>query len=341
MKLYFLIATFFLAAFIINAQDEEFKPNGKIIGEVFGDYYYTIAADTTPAPGDGEYKGVQKNDNAFALRRFNLGYDYNFTKDFSARLLLEGNDGVLVGSSRGVYVKYAYINWKDVFAGQNITIGGQPTSTYISDKIWGYRSIEKHIVDFRKLGASNDWGVTFDGEILKDGLLSYSLMIANGTSKKPENDKYKKILGSVTSKLLEKALILNGYFDYEAKTDTSSITLIKFMAAYTTDLFTVGVEPFFVNDKDDETKPFGLEVFGKCKVIDNLSAFGRVDLYNPDRETSTVGYSELFAVAGIDYSPAKNISIMPNLWINMFLTKSTTPAIDPIVVGRVTFKYKF
>ena len=40
----------------------------------------------------------------------------------------------------------------------------------------------------RKLGSSNDFGISLQGKLSDKGNIGYNLMIANGTSQKPENN---------------------------------------------------------------------------------------------------------------------------------------------------------
>ena len=145
MKKVNLLLLFSIFAITVFAQEEkkdEFKPHGKIFGEVFGDYFYKLKSDTIYESTGGEYQKNKQDDNAFALRRFYLGYEHQFSKQFSAKLMFEGNDGqLLTNGKKSVNVKYYYLKWKDIFPGSDLIIGGQSTPTWsrFTEKIWGDR----------------------------------------------------------------------------------------------------------------------------------------------------------------------------------------------------------
>ena len=342
---------------ISNAQDEkkEFKPGGKIFGEIFGDYYYKINSTSVDSllDGTGEYKKKAKDDNAFSLRRLYLGYEYNFSEKFSAKLMFEGDDANLItGNKRGVNVKYYYLQWKDILPQANLVIGAQGTPTWsgFTEKIWNYRSVEKTIMDFRKLGISNDFGVSLNGKIAGE-IVGYSFMVGNGTAQKTEDNRNKKIYGAVNSRLLNKKLLIEIYFDNEKDNNDNALTTIKGFIGFQTDGFTAGVEPFQKTyyTGNNKTSAVGTTVFARGSIIeDKLNAFARFDVYDGDTgdkdlEDIDNTYGENFIVAGLDYSPLKNISIIPNIWINSYNKKKASlfSDKDSDITTRITFSYKF
>jgi hypothetical protein len=333
------------------AQD---KPAGKVHGYVFGDYFYKIGGDST---GSGsQYSGIKKADQAFQFRRLYLYYDHTFDETFSAQFLLEGNDKALTDGKHGVFVKTAYLEWKNIFANSNLWFGLIPTPTWslLSEKVWNYRSVEKTITDFRGLGGASDIGIGLRGKFDEGGTVNYVAMIGNGTGQKPENNKLKKYYFSLSVKPL-KEFVVEGYVDYEPGFDDKNKTTLKGFAAYQTENVTVGVEgltqiqtkqgaiPIGQTIPDDKT-PFGISFFAWAPVpnVEGLNAYGRFDLYNPDTKNTTSGYKETFIVVGLDYMPIKNVHVMPNLWINSYSNKAsggTNPDAD--VVGRLTFFYVY
>jgi hypothetical protein len=126
--------------------------------------------------------------------------------------------------------------------------------------------------------------------------------------------------------------------------------MTKLFVAYTTTPFTVGFEGFMntlmgdvqVNGKDGNTyfrttKAMGLSLFVRGRITkDQLGFFARVDNYDPSGNLKNVvgdanlkSYSvvtaqyepttkEMFATFGIDYTPIKNVHIMPNVWMNTY-----------------------
>lgn len=326
------------------AQEEKFEPYGKVFGEVFGDYYYKLSgAVDSLLDGPGQYQKTPTDHNAFELRRFYLGYEYFFSEKFSGRLMFEGSDGELnAGGKRSVNVKYAYLRWNNIFPGSKLIVGGQSTPTFstYTDKVWGYRSIEKNVLDFRKLGGSNDFGVSLSGNLVSN--LSYYVMVGNGRKQKPENDKYKKVYASVIGEFLDEKLLVHLYFDYEPDSDSTNTNTVKGLVAYQIDQLTIGVEPFLQNTSDG-SKPLGMQLFVRGQLVpDVLNAFGRVDIFNPDSEIDASGYNESFMTFGLDFTPHSKVHIMPNIWVNSYSKKSSADIDkDADVVGRLTFRYKF
>lgn len=126
--------------------------------------------------------------------------------------------------------------------------------------------------------------------------------------------------------------------------------MTKLFAAYVHPKFTIGAEVFMntlmgdVVDSGLDGKPYfrttkslGISVFTHGKIVKNkLGFFARFDNYDPSGnlnnivdDANTKKYSaltstyepttkEMFATFGIDYTPVKNVHIMPNVWMNTY-----------------------
>ncbi len=125
----------------------------------------------------------------------------------------------------------------------------------------------------------------------------------------------------------------------------------------------MGVEVFSqrqLNAKSDGTDvtPFGFSAFVKGRLIKNkLQAFARYDSYNPDnsyRDQDVLSgynaanmfrhYDEQFFLAGLDYTPHKNVHLMPNLWVNAYTPKADAPLLvdrKADIIPRLTFFFIF
>lgn len=339
-----------LSPTLLLSQD---KSSGRVSGYVFGDYFYKLGGDST---GSGsQYSQLHKTAQAFQFRRFYLYYDHTFDDSFAAQFLLEGNDKTLTDGKHGVFVKTAYLEWKNIFHNASLWFGLIPTPTWslLSEKVWNYRSIEKTITDFRGLGSASDIGVGLRGKFGDDGQFSYVAMIGNGNGQKPENNKLKKYYLSLSVKPA-KEFVVEGYVDYEPGFNERNKTTLKGFAAYQTEKFTLGVEaltqiqakqgsiPAGQTTPDDKT-PFGISFFAWAPIpnVQGLNAFARYDFYNPNTKLPSSGFNESFITAGLDYMPIKNVHLMPNIWINSFSNKGTGPTPDTDVVARITFFYVY
>ncbi|HUX53420.1 MAG TPA: hypothetical protein VMV56_03325 [Williamwhitmania sp.] len=333
-----------------NTTTPKFKPSGKVWGYVFGDYYLKTHADSLNR-GKTQYAGklYPQNFNAFDFRRIYLGYSYNISENFSAELVLTHEGDVVDGNGdRMVYVKAANLRWKNIVHNNDLVIGQTATPIFamMSEKVWGYRSIEKTVADMRGFGSSSDMGVAWQGKLDDKGSYGYNFMIGNGTAQKLENNRYKKFYGEVYAKLMDQKIILDLTSDHEISSPTQSKTTIKGFVAYQTDPITVGIEvvnQLQKNYKVDSVNgsqvnanvvPFAFSVFVKGQIIKNkLNFYARYDTYNPDTKYSrsdlypkakpyTVNlYTEKFFTGGLDFTPNKNVHFMPNIWLNTYKSK--------------------
>lgn len=378
IKIKNLVALFCLiiASELVFSQDtikSDFKPSGKIWGYSFGDIYYKVHADSMNR-GCTQYSNVPKDFSSFDVRRIYLGYDYSISEKFSTELILAYDGNNDASGNRTVLIRSANLRWKNIYPLADLMIGQSATPTFalISEKIWGYRSVEKTPTDMRKWSCSNDVGLALQGKLNKKGDYGYNLMIGNGMASKPETDLFKKIYGEVYFKFMEQKLIIDLYSDFERKQLTpyhKSLNTYKIFAAYTTERMTIGIEagqqtqknysiyeesaPSLTTDTNDVTALFVSGFFKRTILMEKLGLYFRVDFYNPDTKyNSDYTYSsggspntECFLLAGLDYTPHKNIHIMPNIWYNSYnnRTKGVTDLSkqDYDLVTRITFYYVF
>ncbi|MGZ4033391.1 MAG: hypothetical protein ACXVP4_00895 [Bacteroidia bacterium] len=405
-----------------TAKKAEFKPSGKVWGYVFGDYAFKTHADSLGSAGNNnssanaltningrkvaantQYSGLPTNFNSFNLRRIYLGYDYNISERFSASVLLAHESGVESNSTdpsltgdlkRAFYIKAANVRCKNIIPGGDLVIGQQATPTFatMSEKIWGYRAIEKTITDMRSPltgSSSTDLGVGLFGHFDKKENYGYEVMVGNGSGAKFETNSFKKIYSSLYAWFFNKKIVVQANYDYDrtalqvsGANDHQSKTMMKAFVAYQSDPITVGVEAYMQTIQNVNTyketstatkidtadaSSMGVSAFVRGRIIkEKLGFYARYDMFNPDTKfnnaftyTSTGGtksgynVTETFITAGLDYTPIKNVHIMPNIWINSYtdhqLTNTTGTGValtgkkksDYDMVARLTFWYIF
>ncbi|HEV7231071.1 MAG TPA: hypothetical protein VGO45_07080, partial [Bacteroidia bacterium] len=260
------------------ANADEFKPSGNLWGYVFGDYamktqndslgrgggnvqYKTpaalnsgnVATTTNPVPANAQT-------NAFQIRRMYLGYDYNITKHFSASAVLANEQTLLPNNQNTVYLKYAFLKWSNIFKGSDLVVGQLQTASFATpfqtEPLWGYRSIERTIMDLHNTDGSTDLGISLQGrawtqknasDSLHPSLVGYVLQVGNGNSAVPESDPFKKVRANVYVSLLGQKLTIGFYGDYVTQQytpyHTSNMTM-KAYASFKTESFRIGVEAF-------------------------------------------------------------------------------------------------
>ncbi|HEV8079156.1 MAG TPA: hypothetical protein VGP43_00475, partial [Chitinophagaceae bacterium] len=174
----------------------------------------------------------------------------------------------------------------------------------------------------------------------------YTIMVANGSGTRPENDKYKKLYTNLVLKLAQQKIIFDLHYNYEI----SSIQLhrnrqtFKAGVAYQTKKFAIGAEAFddelnnfgravLVNRTDtslQNQRILGVSVFLRNNWTKKISSFIRYDRYNPDAlynsSTKYIGtnnnYNESFFTTGIDFQPIDKVHIIPNIWYNHYHNKN-------------------
>ncbi len=365
---------------LIFAQDkpkennEEFKPSGKVWGYVFGDYYYKTHSDSLNR-GNTQYANTSKNMNAIDFRRVYLGYDYNISEKFSTEFLLAYEQGTTLsdGVTRTVFLKAANLRWKNIFKNNDLVIGQSATPSFpmMSEKIWSYRSVEKTIADMRKIASSNDVGISLQGKFNDKGDYGYNLMIADGTSQKVPANMFKRFYGDVYAKFMNQKIIIDLYGDYyrsQLSPYHKSINTMKVFVAYQGNKITAGVEAFMqpsensaiytepgVLTKDTaNTSSLGYSIFVRGIIIkDKLNFFARYDSYDPDTKFSadrtytsgSLPNTEMFATAGLDFTPNKNVHIIPNIWYDSYSNRTKNvrgkKKSDYDMAARLTFYYLF
>ena len=325
----------------------EFKPSGKLWGYAFGDLLYKGYTNKLGMTNT-QYGSTAKDFTSFEFRRIYLGYDYNISEHFSTQLLLAYEGSTFTSDGyRAFYIKAANIRWKNIFHNSDLVIGQMSTPTFAttSEPVWGYRSLEKTIMDMRKIGGSNDVGVSLQGKLNDKGDFGYNLMVGNGSGAAPEANKFKKVYGDVYVKFLDQKILLDLGADNEWSQTfpyKKMKTTYKAFLAYQGKIFTMGVEGFeqvlknntvytepvpSTNQDIVDAEASGISVYVRGTITSKLGYVARYDYYNPDSKfnannvyaASYTGINtESFVLAGLDFAPMKNVHLIPNIWYDMY-----------------------
>lgn len=383
-----LTLTLLTAGFTASAfaqVDTVFRPHWSFNGQIFADYYYMLSADTAPsgtkkfyyepnANTPNKVTDNSKNYQAFDMRRVQFGANYYYSSDITAKVLLEhenayvGQD-VLGDNKSGFYVKEASITFGGWIPMGNVIFGQQAMNVFSVDEgLWGYRGIEKSILDFRGMTetGSNDLGIQAVGNFDKDKDFGYAIAIVNNdNSSKVEDFRDKVLAGDLNAKFLDKHIVLDVSGDVAGQpTATSGLdsgysesnSLWKVAAAYTSKQITIGV--VYANHTlgaqsatvaGEDAVQSGLSIFAHGQIVENaLNAFARYDMFDPNTKENDnkLGRKEAFITAGLDWIPQDdaNVHIDPNVEINSFSNHSgvSSPSgYESATVLRLTLWAKF
>jgi hypothetical protein len=340
---------------------------GKFSGYMFGDYAYNVARDTAFSRANLPASALTgaKGDQAFQFRRIYFTYDNDVSEDFTARFRLEADQAANTSNGKiGVMVKDAYLQWKNVFHGSNLVFGLQPTPAIdIVEGAWGYRSLEKTIVDLRGIASSRDLGLALKGKADDAGVFSYWAQVGNGNGNSPENDKFKRYYFAALLKPAKNLQIML-YGDYAARANinnqfSSSVpkatlgngttTFDAFVGYAEPDKYSLGVEGFMTSTANGiatttsyKSKPsMGISAWATVNFQPAFALVGRFDRYDPNSNSDYKGDSRNYILGAFVWKPNKNVSIMPNVQIETYEAVPNGPSYDASVTGRLSVYYVF
>lgn len=348
LALFVLLVIMQMHASLSFAQDT--ASTGKITGLMFSDYYYNAERDTFTTLKNVAYDGA-KGQNGFQFRRINFTYDYNISKKFSTRFRLEAaQNETFTNGKVGVFVKDAYLEWKNIFKGSDLIVGIQPTIAYTTtEQIWGRRYIERTIMDLRNIVDSRDFGISLNGSFDEQSKITYGVMLGNNSGTTVENDKYKRVYAHLGFNPI-KEFYVTLFSDYRAQ------PFVKiFGEEYNADEFTqaimfgyqkenhysFGVESFFDYIRTPEKKTLGVSIFASAIFNELISGFARYDFFDNDITEGHNWDTRNLFLAGLDFYPDKNVSISPNVAIETYAALYDGTTIKPSITPRITLFYKF
>ena len=317
------------------------QPTVDIGGLAYFDYTYLINTPVADAEGW----------NTFDYRRIYLTTDFTLSDEFSGRVRLEAQGRVLTEQGRPApFVKDAYLAWQDpIGEGSRLRFGVQPPPVFeVSERTWGYRSLDKTIMDRVGANDSRDFGIRADVSLAGDGAIRLAGMFANGNGVRPEAiyESGKHLYAQIQA-FPGDVLRMSVGTDYlvvdgEGDIRTGILKASAFVGAES-ESFHGGVEAFYLRTTfDDLIDTFaesvdgvGVSVFGTLNISDQTSVVGRYDFVNANARRSSV--DEHYGLAAFVYRPDPHVELIPNVVI----FKEDLDNVDAAVVGRFTVHVKF
>ncbi|MCC7263826.1 MAG: hypothetical protein IT369_15035 [Candidatus Latescibacteria bacterium] len=295
---------------------------GKIAGYLFGDYYYNVS-------------GPAEKQNGFQFRRVYFTYDLKWSDKVTGRFRLEANDAGFGKKDKMVpYVKESSVTWKQ--AQGSLSAGLVPTLSWaLQEKVWGYRPIEKTIMDLRGKGTAVDLGVSWTRKLGAANSVSVMLSNGNGTAAETDNDKKIALQGLTKVGGLDAKI----YADMQTQKGGADQTTLAGFVGKAGEGFHGGIEGFYRIDKKaaagEDLKGFGVSLFGAKPVAEGKKVFARADLYDPNSDADDDG--ETLLIGGLDWALAKDLHLMPNLLVTLYQDSGKDTQIVPRLTGFFEF----
>lgn len=265
------------------------KPVVGVGGTLFAHYGYDL---TDGAEGA----------NAFDLDRLYVEAKSNLEGPFAFRFTLDVGrqkeqvltlpDGSVVkvpeDTKIGVFVKYAYLEYKTPIDGVKVRAGVAPTP-YVGfyDGFWGHRFITKAFTDEYKALSSADIGVHLVGSHA-DKLIDWQFAAINGEGYgSPEADAGKTGQLRLTVDPLKDgdsgSLPITGFISYEGVPDGDPVIVYAGALGYDMKYLLAWAE--YVGQMQGDASAMGVSGTVMGKVPDIINVFGRVDRWDGDTET--------------------------------------------------------
>jgi hypothetical protein len=253
----------------------------------------------------------------FDLTRFYFIVDHTFDDIWSANLTTDVTYDSGVQATQ-VYVKKAYFQARlSDAAVLRVGSADMPWIPYVEDA-YGFRYVEKVLIDRLGFGTSADWGAHIGGKAM-DGMLNYALSAVNGNGyKNPTRSKGLDFEGRVGVMPVQGLNLAAGFYngkrgqDIQGSTATvNTASRMNVLAAYKYGIFKVGVEYFTAenwNTTAAKDKADGYSVFAAVKPAEKVAVFVRYDNAKPNKTTNP-SLKDIYYNAGVAYEARKNIDL--------------------------------
>lgn len=323
------IAFLLLFTFSVAAQEAAPKPV-VISGVVFGDYYTAVSHH------DERVEGM----NGFWIRRANVVFDRGLSEQLSARLRLEALQpgDFRTNATLETYIKDAYVRYRHTPALEVIL--GLSTAPFLetSERLWGYRAVERIPIDLHRLASTRDLGVAVLGT---HGRMRYHVQAGNGAGLGSETNEGKKVSGSFGLNPTA-ATIVELYADFEDRPGATNRSTVQALAGFQNERFRTGAH--YVRQMRDNADDFDVaSLFGVWNLSPRFALLGRVDVADANPEGAQIAYLQLdptrdsmLFIAGVDWKLHKNLSIIPNAELVTYEDGG-----DDDLFARVTFNFTF
>ncbi len=288
------------------AQDDDFVPSGSGFATIFANFHQGV----TDASSD---------ESAFELVRGYLGYEYNFSPNFYAKINLDiGSPEDLseyAKSRRYAYFKNAYLRYSEGKLKVEFGLIGLKQFKQM-EKVWERRYLMKTLADENKLGASADLGMNINYTISDVWDIDFTIANGEGYNNVQSDGVFKYAVGT-SIQFLEN---FSSRLYYDITSDNISQSTYHAFLSYDfngkANLAGEGI--YRKNDGWDKGyNRYGFSLYGKYNINKRYQLFARYDKISSnklDGEETPWNLSDdgSALVAGLQFQPIKNIKFALN-----------------------------
>ena len=342
-KIYLSLIVLFGIGSLVSAQttqgsDDTFKPNGKPIVTIFSDFTHVSSNSLS--------------NNAFEVSRAYFGYGYNFSPDFSSKVLFDVANVAAASTSPGVsaftaFLKNAYGEYNHGIVTADLGMVGENMFS-LQESVWGKRYIYKSFQDQYGFGNSADLGAKVKLQFIPEVALDLEVLNGEGYKKVQADSTFKFAAGLTVQPI--KNLFIRAYYDNMANQSYATTKVaqssLNFFVGYKSEQGTLAAEyntqNGHANVKGDNWS--GISVYGTLPIVKMISVYARFDDLSSDKiskSTTTNGVTtttnlpwnstktgtdgQVYMV-GVEFAPVKGIQITPNF-------RYATPSSDAKTAG--------
>jgi hypothetical protein len=252
------------------------------------------------------------------VKRGYFTVSHAFNDIWSASLTTDFNF-VSADSETQLFIKKLYVQGK--FSDAFVFRAGSADTPWIpyDESFYGYRYVDKTLVDRLGFGSSADWGLNASGKVA-DGRLDYSASVLNGGGfKNPTRTKSMDVEGRIGFAPIQNTVIAIGGYSGELGQETETTTSLHTatrgdaLIAYAKDNNRLGVEYFEATDWKNvltplEDKANGYSVWASFGFTPTLSVFGRYDRAKPSKDLDP-SLKDRFFNFGLQWDVRKGIKV--------------------------------
>jgi len=248
-------------------------------------------------------------DDGFSLNRAYISYSKDISDELYFKIRLDTKKPT---GSRSVFVKNAYVDWK-CENGDKLSMGLIGTNSYgVQEKNWGYRFIEKSVLD--KYGMTNtaDLGVGYSRNF---GKIKSNIQLLNGEGFNDQDYDHKQAL--YTSILYGESNIVENdgincgvVLNHSPQANGIDNNLIGFFGGWASNDIRLGIE---YNTYETDITEEAIAIYANYDLSDEWDVFLRYDSNDLDIDDE-VDAVDLTILGGV-WNPTKGLYISPNVYL--------------------------